>query len=218
MNRVGVLVGLVLGALAGYWAGSARVFSSGPGNAEPPRQATPPDNLSRTNEGEGPAPPLLQGSGHIGGASEMLEDATAFPDAAHLHDPDPSAQVEPPQPASLDDALAQAVTQISPTRAHASYVRLVGPLLSDLEPSISEDQEKEIEQYLLNGRGRTWLQYRIALDDLSGGLDEVDRTELNRSEAAAFNELREHLAQDVLTSDQRRYFPYGRRYHEQRPR
>ena len=119
-------------------------------------------------------------------------------------------------PIDYASALASAARVPTIEEVRSYYARMVKPLVEYLEPKLTEVQVEQIHGYLSDGEGARWQAFEEVEARYLARLSEEDRKRFAWDESVARNAVSSHIKRRVLSTEQARYFPYGRRYHEQR--
>lgn len=121
---------------------------------------------------------------------------------------DATPRTEPP-PTAID-AIERCRRERHPEDIDRAYRRLVQSQVSDLEPELTERQAQTIQAYLSTGSGKDWLDTRDAIERFLLQLPDAEQARLVQRDAELENDVRTFIKNAVLTSEQLRYFPYGK--------
>ncbi len=217
------------------WALSSRAPSGSPVADDPPRpreerhalelrirdlEATVASLRARLDRpGLAPAAPVERPHGK----DDAPREDAASPVDSGMGDPGTAGPSIVPAPASTDTSpidYASALTSAArvPTieEVRSYYVRMVKPLVENLEPKLTEVQVEQIHGYLKDGEGARVLAFEDVEARYLARLSEEDRKRFAWDQSVAYNTVSSHIKRRVLSTEQARYFPYGRRYHEQK--
>ena len=114
----------------------------------------------------------------------------------------------------LDQALLDTRSSITFADVNRVLGQLVNPLVEGVEPALTEQQKSALANYITDGDGRRWLEKVETLNRYRERLSTGDIARIDLMEAEEFSKLMAHIRQSVLTLEQLKFFPYGRRYRE----
>lgn len=120
------------------------------------------------------------------------------------------AEVEPPTTAQ--DAISRARRERHPEDIRRFYRQLLSAQLTDLDPELTASQIQSIEAYLSTGSGKEWLDVRDAYDRYFQKLPEAEQARLALRDTELEGDVRNYIKSVVLSPDQLRYFPYGKKH------